>query len=145
MDEAKLLLQMVERNADRINESFRRINQMKGIAREVVGQEIGEHKLLLEPRLLNLENSINELRAEGKKTIDLINKAFRQINDVAEDADDAFDGVVFFAREVADLDCPNAVGFEGPETFPDCDKCIVCRCKQWIKELDTRKNKSEEE
>lgn len=31
---------------------------------------------------------------------------------------------------VAELRCPKASGFEGPETFPDCGKCIVCECKK---------------
>lgn len=31
--------------------------------------------------------------------------------------------------EVAALTCPNAAGFEGPETFPDCGRCVVCRAR----------------
>ena len=31
--------------------------------------------------------------------------------------------------EVAELYCPEAYGFEGPETFPDCGTCVVCRAK----------------
>ena len=36
------------------------------------------------------------------------------------------------AREVAEMHCPDAAGFEGPDTFPDCgrDDCLVCRCKK---------------
>lgn len=26
--------------------------------------------------------------------------------------------------------CPDAVGFEGPETFPDCGACVYCLAKQ---------------
>ena len=25
--------------------------------------------------------------------------------------------------------CPDAVGFEGPETFPDCGECVYCEIK----------------
>lgn len=32
--------------------------------------------------------------------------------------------------EVAELNCPKASGFEGPDTFSDCGKCIVCLAKQ---------------
>jgi hypothetical protein len=32
-------------------------------------------------------------------------------------------------EEIAELNCPEAYGFEGLETFPDCGKCIVCRSK----------------
>lgn len=36
-------------------------------------------------------------------------------------------------KEVAELYCPGAAGFEGPETYLDCGKCIVCQAKE-IKE-----------
>ncbi len=26
--------------------------------------------------------------------------------------------------------CPESSGFEGPETFPDCGKCVYCLAKQ---------------
>ncbi len=29
--------------------------------------------------------------------------------------------------------CPKAVGFEGPETFPDCEECIYCLAKKILK------------
>ena len=32
-------------------------------------------------------------------------------------------------KELVKLYCPEAMGFEGPETFPDCGKCIVCKAK----------------
>lgn len=32
-------------------------------------------------------------------------------------------------KEVAALYCPQAYGFEGLETFPDCGKCVVCRAR----------------
>lgn len=28
------------------------------------------------------------------------------------------------------IHCSSAYGFEGPETFLDCENCIVCRLKQ---------------
>lgn len=34
--------------------------------------------------------------------------------------------------EVAALYCPEAAGFDGPETFPDCGKCVVCRARAAI-------------
>lgn len=47
-----------------------------------------------------------------------------------------YDDVVAAERElleqVAELTCPNAAGFEGPETFPDCGTCIVCRARKAI-------------
>lgn len=33
-------------------------------------------------------------------------------------------------KELEDINCPAAYGFEGPETFTDCRNCIVCRLKQ---------------
>lgn len=36
-------------------------------------------------------------------------------------------------QEVADLTCPDSYGFEGPGTFPDCGKCVVCRARAAIK------------
>lgn len=32
--------------------------------------------------------------------------------------------------EVSELNCPEASGFEGPSTYPDCGKCIVCLAKK---------------
>ena len=32
--------------------------------------------------------------------------------------------------------CPNADGFEGPETFPDCEKCDYCLTKKALKAED---------
>lgn len=34
--------------------------------------------------------------------------------------------------QIADLYCPNANGFEGPDTFPDCGECIVCKAKEKV-------------
>jgi len=34
-----------------------------------------------------------------------------------------------FVGEVAGLRCPNAYGFEGADTFPDCGHCVVCQAK----------------
>ena len=33
-------------------------------------------------------------------------------------------------EEVAELYCPEASGFEGPDTFSDCGKCVVCQAKK---------------
>lgn len=32
--------------------------------------------------------------------------------------------------QVAELNCPAAAGFEGPDTFPDCGDCVVCRARK---------------
>ena len=32
-------------------------------------------------------------------------------------------------KKVSELHCPNADGFEGPETFFDCGECIVCKSR----------------
>ena len=32
-------------------------------------------------------------------------------------------------EEVSELYCPEASGFEGPATFSDCGKCIICQAK----------------
>lgn len=26
--------------------------------------------------------------------------------------------------------CPEAFGFEGPETFSDCEECLICKIKK---------------
>lgn len=36
--------------------------------------------------------------------------------------------------QIVDLSCPEADGFDGIETFPDCGQCIVCTSKELIKE-----------
>ncbi len=36
-------------------------------------------------------------------------------------------------KEISNLDCSQAAGFEGPETFFDCGLCIVCECKKIMK------------
>lgn len=38
-------------------------------------------------------------------------------------------------KETAQLSCPKAYGFEGPETFSDCGKCVVCRAKAFLKKI----------
>ena len=43
-----------------------------------------------------------------------------------------FEGLLSYPEivdKVSELDCPNAKGFEGAETYPDCGKCVVCYCK----------------
>lgn len=40
-------------------------------------------------------------------------------------------GASWFA-EVAELNCPEGYGFEGPQTFSDCGECEVCRAKAMI-------------
>jgi hypothetical protein len=32
-------------------------------------------------------------------------------------------------EEISELYCPEALGFEGPATFSDCGKCIICQAK----------------
>ena len=32
--------------------------------------------------------------------------------------------------------CPEAAGFEGVETFPDCGECLICKCKEDAQELN---------
>jgi hypothetical protein len=31
--------------------------------------------------------------------------------------------------ELKDYNCPEAYGFEGPKTYPECKKCIICKAK----------------
>ena len=33
-------------------------------------------------------------------------------------------------KHLASNFCDTAHGFEGPETFPDCGKCMICLCKE---------------
>lgn len=33
-------------------------------------------------------------------------------------------------KEIAQLICKSEYGFEGPDTFPQCDDCIVCECRK---------------
>ena len=35
-------------------------------------------------------------------------------------------------KEMAELSCPGAAGFDGPETFLDCGECVVCRARKEI-------------
>ncbi len=37
-------------------------------------------------------------------------------------------------EEISELSCPEAYGFEGPQTFPNCEECIVCLCKKELEE-----------
>ena len=34
---------------------------------------------------------------------------------------------------VDDHYCPEASGFEGPETYPDCGECVFCLAKRLLK------------
>lgn len=43
-------------------------------------------------------------------------------------------------NEVSELHCPESSGFEGPETYLTCGKCIVCLAREV-----TSKNEHEEE
>lgn len=36
-------------------------------------------------------------------------------------------------KVISELSCPEADGFEGPDTFPSCGKCIVCLCRNRLK------------
>lgn len=38
-------------------------------------------------------------------------------------------------QELSSYSCPEADGFEGAETFPDCGECLICQCK---KKINTR-------
>lgn len=33
-------------------------------------------------------------------------------------------------EELGNLHCPEACGFEGYETYPDCGTCLICLCKE---------------
>lgn len=35
-------------------------------------------------------------------------------------------------KEISQLSCPNAGGFEGPDTFAPCGHCIVCRTGEYL-------------
>lgn len=37
---------------------------------------------------------------------------------------------------LADMSCPNAYGFEGPDTFMDCEECVICVSKKVKKDRD---------
>lgn len=37
-------------------------------------------------------------------------------------------------EKLSEMYCPNAHGFEGPETFSDCGKCVVCESKELLKQ-----------
>lgn len=37
-------------------------------------------------------------------------------------------------QEIGELYCPSASGFDGPETFPDCGECVVCKAREVLKE-----------
>lgn len=36
--------------------------------------------------------------------------------------------------ELSNYNCPEAHGFEGGDTFPDCDECYICAAKKLKKE-----------
>lgn len=38
-----------------------------------------------------------------------------------------------YIKRVSKMYCVNAGGFEGPETYPDCGVCIVCKTKDITK------------
>jgi len=40
--------------------------------------------------------------------------------------------------EIADLYCMEAFGFEGAETFPNCEECVICLCKKKMSEVDEK-------
>lgn len=42
----------------------------------------------------------------------------------------ALDVAAPLLKELADMPCPEASGFEGPDTYPDCGKCVVCLAKR---------------
>lgn len=31
------------------------------------------------------------------------------------------------------MNCADSLGFEGPDTFPECEKCFICVCKKLFK------------
>ncbi len=33
-------------------------------------------------------------------------------------------------EELSGYLCPESYGFEGPETYPSCHRCLICLCKQ---------------
>lgn len=48
------------------------------------------------------------------------------INRILGEEGEVEDALRNVLADVAELHCPEASGFEGPETFSDCGKCIVC-------------------
>jgi len=37
-------------------------------------------------------------------------------------------------KELGNFSCPEAVGFEGPETYPDCTTCLICLSKEFLQQ-----------
>lgn len=60
---------------------------------------------------------------------------FEEMKEAVESGHNASAILLDVLRELADKHyCPEAAGFQGPETFSDCGQCAYCLAKKLIEE-----------